>query len=83
MPSLLGLGTVDSSLLPVLIDEFFTDWCTTGRFVVLFISGKDTYYCGQTDVVLLLVVDVSDDFFHPSHHREGLVVLRALRFTKE
>ena len=55
MPSLLGLGTVDSSLLPVLIDEFFTDWCTTSRVVVFFISGEDNYYCGQTDVVSLLI----------------------------
>ena len=82
MPSLLGLGTVDSSLLPVLIDEVFTDWCSIGRFVVFFISGKDNYSCGQTDVVSLLLVDVSNDFCHPSHHRGGLVVLRAFAFYK-
>ena len=82
MPSLLDLGTVDSSLLPVLIDEVFTYWCTIGRFLDDFISGKDNYSCGHIGVVPLLLVDASEEFFHPPHHRGGLVVWRAFALYK-
>ena len=68
MPSLLDLGTVDFSLLPVLIGEVFTYWSSIYQFLEYFISGEDNYSCGQIDVVSLLglliyVWEESDDVF--------------------
>ena len=75
MPSLLDLGTVDFSLLPVLIGEVFNDWCSIYQFLEYFINGEDNYSCGQTGVVSLLglfmyVWEESDNVF-PSHQLTG------------
>ena len=72
MPSLLGLGTVDFSLLPVLIGEVFNDWSSIYQLLEYFINGEDNYSCGQIDVVLLLdlLIYVGKSpmmFFHPTN----------------